>query len=412
MKPTFVALAIAFQLILLSAPGQCEDWLSWRGPRQDGIATAKNLPSSWSDQHGIVWKRPLPGTGYSSPIIIGNQVVLTSSQGIDFTDLSVISLDAETGALQWNLPLQGTKLPFLSQFAKELGTAVASCVSDGKCIVAAFSTGEVACMTLQGEPLWFRSLGVDYAAFTNDYGAASSPVIVEDKVIMAVDQDGSSYVVALDLGSGKSIWMKQRPKCGDNWATPLIYREPQGNRNCAVLSGTFELESIDVATGETLWVFTGAARLCAPTPFQYKDKLISTSGPGGQTLSLSLNTLQSTDRLAWKSAKGTGFLPSAIRVNDKYLHSGDRGVVTCLSLENGEEIFQKRIGGSYRASPVLADGKIYFTSLEGTVTVMDAESFEVLGVSEMGEKIGASPAVANDSLYFRGEKHLFRIGSK
>jgi outer membrane protein assembly factor BamB len=116
--------------------------------------------------------------------------------------------------------------------------------------------------------------------------------------------------------------------------------------------------------------------------------------------------------LAWKSAKGTGFLPSAIRVNDKYLHSGDRGVVTCLSLENGEEIFQKRIGGSYRASPVLADGKIYFTSLEGTVTVMDAESFEVLGVSEMGEKIGASPAVANDSLYFRGEKHLFRIGSK
>lgn len=399
-------------ILFLMQTGNAADWLSWRGSNYDGIGEALNLPASWNESEGIFWQRPLPGTGYSSPIVIGDQVVLTTSDGLDYTELYVVSLNAFSGELNWKTKFFGSKLPFLSQFAKELGTAVPSCVSDGQNIVAMFSTGEVCCLDLSGNPLWFRSLGVDYAPFTNDYGAASSPVIAAGKVFVSVDQDGGSYVLALSLEDGKTIWKRDRPEIGDNWATPFVYRCPSTQKLCLISSGSYMIECLDAQSGETLWTQSGAARLCAPTPFIYQDLLISTSGPGGQTLAVRLGDQSPENRLVWKSPKGTGFLPSGIQVDGNYLHSGDRGILTVLSLKTGSEVAQKRIGGSYRASPVMADGKIYFLSLEGTATVLESKTLEILGVSSMGEKVGASPAVAHDSLFIRGEKHLFRIGVK
>lgn len=407
----FISTGLLFLLNLYVENVFAGDWLAWRGNNYDGIGQATNLPIEWNEEKGVLWKLPLPGTGYSTPIVIGDQLILTTSDGLDYTELSVLSIDAMSGELRWRTRFFGSRLPFLSQFAKELGTAIPSCVSDGRTIIAKFSTGEICCLDLDGAPIWFRSLGVDYVPFTNDYGAASSPVIADGKVFVVVDQDGSSYVLALSLETGETIWKKDRPECGDNWATPFVFQCPRTKTLCLLCSGSYQLECLDAANGETMWIQPGAARLCAPTPFLFEDKLISTSGPGGQTLAVSTDSKAPTDRLVWKSQKGTGFLPSAILSRDYYLHSGDRGILTILSARTGEEITQKRIGGSYRASPVMADGKVFFVSLEGDATVVDSQTFEILGVSSFHERVGASPAIAHDSLYIRGEKHLFRIGT-
>ena len=388
------------------------DWPAWRGARQDGTSVETNIPFKWTDPEGIRWKVEVPGTGTSCPVIVGTSLFLTATSGRDHSQLHVLCFDVATGGLKWNSRFFGTPTPVFTQFPPARGHAMPSVVSNGESVVALFSTGELFSLDLQGRLNWTRSLAADYGPFDNDYGIAASPVLAGDRVLLQVDRTEKAYLLAISMEDGQTIWKTDRNEVSDNWATPVVTTI---NKSPLVLcAGSKQLEAFDVASGKSLWTVDGLARLCCPMPILQQDTVVVTSGPGGNVQRLRLpSKLNAKPERLWQSVKGAGFVPSAICVGDLYFYASDRGILSCLDLKTGEELWQQRLGGAFRGSPVATEDRIYFTTLDGKVTVIKAGlQYEELAVNELGEQVSASPAISDCALFYRGEKHLICIGSK
>lgn len=393
-------------LLLLCSPVSAENWPAWRGPQQNGVATDSSLPLRWSPTENIAWKIALPGNGTSCPIVWDGQVIVTATSGREHSELHVLSFDLTTGKPRWHRRLTGHRTPVFTQFPPLRGHAMPSPVTDGKRLVVLFSTGEVAVFDLEGQPLWFRSVQEEYGEIDNDYGLAASPVIVEDRVLLTVDHSRGSYLLALDMDSGRTDWKEPRPTIGENWTTPLVVN--RNDRPIALCAGSRQLAAHDVATGKRLWSRDNLARLCCPMPIPVDDSVIVTSGPGGNVQSLQWSSDQAAaPERRWLTTKGAGFVPSAICVNGLYFYASDRGILSCLDLADGKEVWTHRGTGAFRGSPVAAGNHVYFTNLEGQTVVLDAaREYRAVGGGELGEAVSASPAISDGCFVFRTEGHL------
>ncbi len=427
-----------------TAPPTSPNWAQWRGPDGQGISTEKNLPTEWSDTKNVVWKVPIPGLGYSQPIIWGKKVFLTTAieggpapadhkppkhfigeveyKHPDWTGsnklhtFKVFCLDRDSGKVLWERTSYSG--PVLDHRHKRGTYAAPTAVTDGKYVISYFGAEGVYCYDFNGKLIWEKKLG-DIVIL--GLGIGTSPVLFENLAIFVCDQHlgatKDSFMVALDKRTGKEVWRVSRPVQG-SWATPVLVKA--GTRTELITSGNEAIIAYDPATGKEYWRSKGVAANAVPTPVAANGLVIASAGYPSKNIvairSGGSGNIEGTDRIAWRYNKGTAYVPSPI-LYDGYLYlMNDQGVLTCVEPETGKIVYEggrvpiaTRFSG---ASPVAFDGKILLTSDDGDTFVIKAgPKHEVLATNSLGEPCRTSIAIADSKLFIRGEKHLFCIGT-
>jgi outer membrane protein assembly factor BamB len=375
------------------------------------VTSDNGVPTTWSATENVLWKSPVPGIGTSNPVVWGDKVFITASEGREQGELHVIAFDRDTGRERWHQRLWGTA-PTL--FYGRSGMASPSPITDGKRLFAFFGTGDVFCFDLDGGLLWQRALADEYGPFENRFAASSSPLLFEDTLILQCDHYGASYAIALDQKTGANRWKSDRPDVWLSWSSPQLV--PNGDRVELVLSGSERLDGYDPRTGSPLWRVRGLARECIPTPLVGHGRLYVVSGPNGTHLAIkpggSGDVTESN--VVWKNDKGTSFVPSAILVGDRYYIADDKGIGSCLDAHTGKTLWRKRFGDKFTASPVAADGKVFFTNEAGSTLVLDTSQpdYVELARNDIGEEVFASAAISQGRFFLRTAKNLVCIGAK
>jgi outer membrane protein assembly factor BamB len=235
-----------------------------------------------------------------------------------------------------------------------------------------------------------------------------------DLLLLQCDHYGASYALAIDKHTGANRWKLDRPEAWLSWASPQLAPVGDSGRHELILCGSEKVDALDPLTGERLWTLGGMAHECIPTPVLGHGLVYAVSGPNGTTYAIrpgGRGDITDTEHVVWTSTRGTPFVPSGILVGDYYYLVNDQGIGTCLTAETGEQVWRKRLGGEFTASPVAGDGKVYFTNESGSTLVIAAntDGYEELAQNELDEPVYASPAISHGRLFIRGASHLYCI---
>jgi outer membrane protein assembly factor BamB len=398
-------------LLLLPAAVPAEDWPGWRGPYHNGISQEKGRPARWSATENVRWKAPLTGAGVSAPVVWGERVFLTASDGRLNDRLHLLCFHRDTGKQLWHARFFGSAVSE-GQFAPG-GMAVPTPATDGQRVFALFGTGDLVCVDVEGRPVWVRSLAEEYGPFRNRWGMAASPVLVGGLLVVQIDHSAQSYLLGVDPATGGNRWRTLRD-ASVNWSSPLPVRLSKKTQIIAV--GTYTIKGYAADNGAELRNMPGMVTQCIPTPVAFGNRLIAGGGRDYTTLSVRLDDSLRGDlsetHVAWRVRSTGAAIPSPLVLDGLCYYVEDNGFGVCLKADSGERVWRERLGGSkYSASPVAGDGKVYFTSEDGKVTVIKAgPKFQVLGRNNVGELVVASPALSQGHVFLRGDKHLYCIG--
>lgn len=391
-----------------------ESWRQFRGNSGQGLASTSSVPLSWSEEENITWKSPVPGEGWSSPVVDGEQVWLTYALR-DERELRALCLSTETGEVVHDvLILEPDELVPLHE---RNGHATPTPALDDELVVVSFGTyGTAAVERSSGEVQWVnREL-----TLIHQWGPASSPVIHEDRVLLNCDGMEDRYVAALDLESGELLWRTERsaPTRDDGFfrkafSTPIVIED--GRRSLMVSVGANQLGAYDVSDGEEVWFvrFNGYASVAAPA---YADGVIyAGTGYGDQSLFAvrmgGEGDVTSSDVL-WSTRRGAPIIPSPVVVGAELYMVDDNGVLSCLDASTGEVHWRERLdGGAVSASITYAGGHLFLHNHEGDTFVLepDAEGARLVGTNSIDGGIQSSLAVAEGALYLRSDAALYRI---
>lgn len=408
-----------------------DSWPQFRGPAGDGHSTSKSLPLKFSDSENVKWKTAIHGRGWSSPVILGSQVWLTTATE-DGTELSVVCLDKETGKVLHDKVLFRVPTP---QFCHKFNSYASPTpvIEEGRVYVTFGSPGTACLDTATGEKLWERT---DFVC--NHYrGAGSSPIIWDDLLIMNFDGSDAQYLVALDKKTGKTVWKTDRSvdfkdldgngqPSGEGdlrkaFATPHI-TEING-KPVLLSSGAKAHYAYEPKTGKEIWRVEEHAQHSASTRPLVGHGLayFQTGFSKGQLLAVKLPPkteagpapeVLDPSAVVWRQKKSVPNKPSMILSGDLLFMIDDGGITSCLDAKTGEEIWRERVQGNYSSSPIIANGRIYVCSEEGKVAVFAAErEFKLLSETNLPGGFMASPAVSGDALFLRTKTHLYRIGN-
>ena len=455
-------------LILLSGAAAADGWLQFRGPNGSGVSDTAPVPAQFDSSRNVAWRTPLP-FGRSSPIVAGNRIYLTASEG---DKLITLCLNRETGKVLWrNDVVRARRMPIF----KGNDAASPTPVSDGTNVFVFFAEFGFISYGPDGKERWRLPLG----PFDSFYGLGASPVLAGDVLVMVCDQRASSFVIAVDASNGKVRWKVNRSSPIEGYATPAIYSPEDGDPQVLVL-GSLALEAYSLATGERLWWVTGVGYAPKGVPVVGKG-LVYVSAPGGDAPvfppfdeglrrfdnnrdgRIQFDETRSDpyiqDHFGWMdpncdgvidraeydrvwNASGAGHGLTAIRPGGKgdttatsvawrvkkaypnvpapLLYNGvlyavrTGGIITALEPETGEILKTGRSESAmeeYYASPVAADGKVFMISESGKVTVLRAgRNWEILAVNDLEEDVWATPAIANGAIFVRTRNALYAFG--
>ena len=400
---------------ILSPSARGEDWLEFRGPGGQGHASDAGLPESWSETENLVWKQAIPGKGWSSPVVVGGQVYLTTAVPEGDEDppaqsLRVVCLDEASGRLEWSQEL--FQQPAGQRVHPKNSHASATPISDGKRLYVHFGTWGTACLERDGTVVW-KTTALKYQPV---HGNGGSPVLFEDLLILNCDGADAQFVVALDRRDGTEKWRYNRslePVKGFAFCTPLLV-EVEG-RTQVISSGADAVVGLVPQTGEEIWkVRYKGGYSVVPRPVTGQGMVFVCTGYDSPTL-LAIRLAGArgdvTDsHLAWKLTKRVPLNPSPLLINDLLYLVSDDGVMSCVEAGSGETVWQQRIGGAYSSSPTWANGRIYVQSEEGeTLVIEPGREFHEVARSQVGERTFASYAVAGGAIYLRTESNLLRL---
>ena len=425
--------ACALVMCVCSMAVADENWNQFRGPRGDGTSTAKGLPVKFAEgSPEIVWKTPVPGRAWSSPVIWGEQVWLTSATE-NGHELFAVCVERETGRIVRDLKLFDVEHPQQKHDFNSYASPTPA-IEAGRLYVTFGSPGTACLDTETGMVLWSRrDLPCDHYR-----GAGSSPILYGDTMFLNFDGIDRQYVVAFDKKTGRTLWQTNRsidfldlqpdgqPLAGGD------YRKAYGTcqiasldgRTTVLSQGSKALYAYDPATGAELWRveerggFSGCARpvvghgLVFLNTGQGRGQLLAIRpGKPGETLDADAAQSPPTQlQVIWRGKRNVPKKPSLLLVNDLLFGIDDNGVATCWEAKTGETLWNERIGGNYSASPLAAAGRIYFFSEEGKTTVVVAErEFKKLAENQLEGGFMASPAVSGRALFLRTRTHLYRI---
>jgi outer membrane protein assembly factor BamB len=399
-------------LLSISTLASAENWPGWRGPNTNGVSSEKGLPTRWSASENVRWKAPVPGAGVSAPIVWGERVFVTASDGRLNDRLHLLCFHRDDGRQLWHTRFFGSSVSE-GQFAPG-GMAVPTPATDGKHVFALFGTGDLVCVDFDGRPVWVRSLAQEYGPFRNRWGMAASPILVGDLLVVQVDHSSQSYLLGIEAATGANRWRTLRD-ASVNWSSPLPARV--GNKTQIVTVGTYAMRSYALDTGAELWSVQGMQMQCIPTPVASGDRIFAVGTRDFSSLSIRLDEKRgdlTKTHIAWKVRSPGVNIPSPLVLDGLVYYVEDSGFAVCLKADNGERVWRERLGGGkYSASPVAADGRLYFTSESGTVVVVKTgPKFEIVARNDVGELVVASPALSQGRIFLRGDKHLYCIGAK
>jgi len=400
--------ALLCLLILSTNLASAENWPCWRGPRGDGTSLETDTPTHWSGTENVAWKTPVPGEGHSSPIIWENRIFLTTAFR-ETQERALLSLDRKSGAVLWQQAVFSAPLE-----AKNNENSFASAtpaIDNEKVYVTFLDTDEVvvAAYDHEGKKLWLARPG----RFKSQWGFSHTPLLFEDKVIVACYSKGENFVVALSRADGHTVWKTKCETPTQSYSAPLI-REMAG-RFQMVTPGNKAVTSYDPRTGKMLWVVDGLADDSVITPvYHEKAKLVlsCTSWPNKVLMAIQPDGEGNvtSSKVAWKTTEGAPYVPSPIAVGDWFLTSSFVGKAAyCYEAASGEILWKEPIG-LHHASPVTANGLVYFLNDDGVMHVLKAgPKFELVARNELGEKTYASPALSGNQVFLRGFKNLYCI---
>jgi outer membrane protein assembly factor BamB len=409
-------------LVALFALGQ---WAQFRGPDGNGVSTATGLPITWTETQNVRWKTAIHGRAWSSPVILGRQVWLTTATP-DGKELFVVAVDKDTGKILVDFKLFDVPNP---QFAHSFNSYASPTpvIEPGRVYVTFGSPGTAAIDTATGKVLWERR-DLECNHFR---GAGSSPVLFRHLLLMHFDGSDVQYVVALDKRTGKTVWQTKRSvdyrdlesngkvkADGDfrkAFSTPQIVMV--GHEPVLVSLGSKATYGYDPLTGKELWKVEEPTSFSASTRPVTGHGLVyySTGWNTGQVLAVKPDGRGdvTATHVAWRATRGAPKKPSMLLLGDLLLMVNDNGVVTCLDAHTGAEVWTARLTDSYSASPIAADGRVYFFSEDGKATVIEAgRAFKILAENTLDEGFMASPAIDGRALYLRTRSHLYRIESR
>lgn len=424
-----------------------QNWPAFRGANASGNGDGAPTPATWNAPTGenLLWKTPIPGVAVSSPIVWGDRVFVSTAVSSDpdaglrpglYGDVEpvndatkhswrVYALDRATGKVVWERTAH-EGVPKTKRHPKS-SQASATPVTDGERVVVSFGSEGLYAYDFDGQLLWKQDLGVLNSGWFYDpdyeWGLGSSPIIWNDRVIVQCDIQKDSFLAAFDVATGEPVWRTAREEI-PSWSTPTIF-QADGHTEL-VTQATGFTRGYDPATGKELWRFSGNSEIAIPTPVVAGDLVIITNGyrgvqpiravkPGARGDITLAEGQTSNDAIAWSTARGGPYIPTPVVYAGLLYVLQNNGVVAAYDAATGERVYQERLGagGSFSASPVAADGKVYFTSEDGDVFVVKAgRTFELLATNPVGEILMATPAISGGVIYFRGLNHVFAVGTR
>ena len=429
-------------LVLVAAPVGAQEWGQFRGPNAAGVvADNPGLPERWSATENVAWRTPLPGLGWSSPIVANGLVFLTTvvSDGEieapeggwyrfgereapqDVHHWLVYGFDLDTGEVRWYKELH-TGVPASPHHLKNT-FASETPVTDGERLYVLFGNVGLYALGFDGTVLWSRDLPP--APTRNGWGTASSPVLHDGRLYLVVDNEEQSYIAALSAETGAEVWRTDRDE-GSNWSTPYVWEHDGGTE--IVTTGTDRVRSYDL-DGRLLWELAGMSTIVIPTPIAAHGMLYLESGyiadffrpvyaiRPGATGDISLAEGETTNEyVAWSLEQGGSYHPSPLVYGDYYYTVLDRGLMTCHDALTGEEVYGRQridVGQAFTASPWAYNGKIFALSEQGTTYVIEAgPDFRILAENPLDEFTMATPAILDDSLIIRTAEAVYRIAER
>ena len=376
------------------------DWPQFRGPGGQSVSKEK-VPVQFSDTDSIAWKTDLPAKGASSPIVIGDRVIVTCSGGDDQEQLYCCCLDAKTGELQWTQKFWATGRTLCHPLS---ANAAPTPASDGKHIFAFFSSNDLACLDLDGNLIWYRGLAVDYPKAGNDVGMSASPAVKDGVVVVLVESQGASFAMGLDVRNGTTLWTNEREKIG-SWTSPVI--TSNAGRPQVAIQSPQRLSVLDLKTGNVVSDFEGEGN--SVTSPIFVDNLLVAPVDGMTAFKCSggnVEKMWTSSRIKPGSASGVVYKGKVMA-----LHRG--GVLNMFSLSDGEPIGKVRVGGSHWATPVVAGEHMYFFAQDGTAKVVSlADDPKVVHEHKFeGEVFLGSPAISDGALFFRSDKSIWKVSN-
>jgi outer membrane protein assembly factor BamB len=437
LLPIMIKTAASGEPLRKSGPGlePESNWPQWRGPFANGsAASSAKPPVEWDASRNVTWVAELPGKGSATPCVWGNQIFVLSAEPTERTSEApvtkradskteppnvfyrfvVTSLDRTSGKVLWQkiateqVPHEGTHPTHTY--------AAGSPVTDGEFLYASFGSRGLFVYSLDGDLVWQKDLGDMNTRF--GWGEAVTPALAGDLLIVNWDQEEDSFIVALDRKTGEERWRKDRTGEATSWNTPLI--TTVAGKTVAIVNGSGKARAYDVTGGEVLWECGGQTTNAIPSPVQFEDFVVLMSGfKGAAAFAVPLDStgdLTESKKWKWTHHDGTPYVPSpTVSHHRLYFTAGNTDVLTVVDLRTGKNLVEKlRLGiGNTYASPLAANGFVYFVGREGTsVVVKDDDKPEIISKNVINDTFDASPVAIGDQLLLRSWTKLYSIQTK
>ncbi|QDT52697.1 outer membrane biogenesis protein BamB [Caulifigura coniformis] len=399
----------------LTSQAAAKDWLDFRGPTAQGLSDATRLPTTWSETENVVWKTEIPGLGWSTPVIVGNRLFITTAvqEGDDAQSLRALCIDPRSGEILWNNELFRTESKV--EIHKKNSHASASPLIDGDRVFLHFGPHGTAAVDFDGKVLW----KTNELKYLPQHGVGGSPALAGNHLVICCDGHDSQYVAALDKTTGHVAWKTPRDvgfSKGFSFGTPLVV--DINGQTQAICPGSGAIMSYDPANGKELWRVRHGNWSVVPRPVYANGLVIACTGyEKGKILAIDpTGSGDITDsHVKWSLERGVPYNPSPVVVGDDVYFVSDAGIISCVDVSSGKVHWTERVGGKYSASLLYADGKIYAQNEEGrSIVFKPGHTFEKIAENEFanGLRTYASYTPIDGALFLRSESHLYRVGEK
>ena len=409
MRTVWMGLVV---MSIAAAPAMAEQWPTWRGPRGDGTSLEKNVPVTWSARDNITWKVRIPGKGHSSPVVWDDRIYVTTCEG---KQRMLLAVDRRGGKIVWNRVVLTAELEYIQRLNSH---ASGTPVTDGKHVWVTFLDVDkirVVCCDASGKEVWRATPG----RFTAAHGFCTTLLLHDNKLIVNGDQDAKgddrAYIVALDKTTGKELWRVDRPNRVRSYTPPVVYQA--GGKWQMVLSGSKCVASYDPRTGKRHWIVDGPTEQFVASLVYGQGLFMMTGGfPTLHLMGIRPDGEGNVTRthVSWHiraSRKTASYVPSPIVAGEYFFVVSDFGPASCLEAKTGKLMWRETLGRHHSASPVSANGLLYFPDDDGVTHVLKASpKFEVVAKNALGEKCFASPAVSGGQIFLRALYNLYCIG--
>ena len=456
-----------------------QNWPQWRGPLATGVSPAGDPPTQWSETENVKWKVKIPGSGRATPVVWGNRIFIQTAiptgkqpeapasktaanfppqfagalapadppptapppadrpqrrpggpgapggrpgggrgpggaKPTEVYQFALLALDRQTGKTLW----QKTAREALPHEGHHPDGSFASYspVTDGKHVFAYFGSRGLYCYDMDGNPKWNQDFGDQRIVMS--FGEGSSPTLAGDTIVVTWDNEGESFIIALDANTGNTRWKKSRDE-RTSWSTPLVVEH--AGKQQVITTATRKIRSYDLANGDLIWECGGMTRNTIPTPVAGNGMVYAISGfQGSSLIAIKLGKtgdITGTDAIAWEHHKTTPYVPSPLLYDNRlWFLANNNPILSCFDVKTGKPLIDaERLEGpsGFYASPVGAAGRIYLAGRNGTTLVIrNSDKLEILATNKLDEKFDASPAVVGRELFLRGHQYLYCIAAK